>query len=512
MVKKKMVSPAAKPTVEKDGYGLPEADASLATPPDLVSTPILVLDCNGRIVRFNRACEALTGYTFAEVKGQQFWELLVSPDRQTAVEADFNQMRYGRFPSESEMEWLTKNGRSLRIAWSHDALLKPDDTIEYIISAGTNITEREQTALLLNASESLQAVTTALLQHLTTLDDVLAIICTEACRLTGATGSAVLLLQEETWLQVASSSGTPRPTLHRLSIDHTFAGAAIAQKKPLLLNDPHSQKQAYHRNPALKTLFAVPLLVDETLLGVLDVVNKPGGFTSADLRVMQLFANQAAISIEHARLHRQAEKLAVMEERQRLARELHDSVTQALYSVTLYADAVSMALKAGKHAVVLEHVQELRAMAREAMLDMRLLIFELHPPVLEKEGLVVAIQTRLETVEARSGLQSAFHVEGQEIRLPLAIEEDLYRIVQEALTNAVKHAQAQRLIVWLRFGSNHFALEVSDDGVGFDPMHTRQGGGLGLRGIAERVQRIGGQLVVDSTPGKGTILKVDVDL
>lgn len=478
---------------------------------DTVDTLIVVLDQDGRIIRFNHACETLTGYTFDEVDGLLFWDLLLLPEEKAAVQAGFSQLLIGQFPNKTENHWMTKDGRSCLIAWSNTAFCDANDGATYIISAGSDITRREQTALLLNASESLQRVTTALLQHLTTLDDVLAIVCAEACRLTGAGGSAVLLLADETGLQVKSSCGTPLPVFQRLSLADSFAGMAVKQKEPLLLNDPQSQIQAYQHNPALKTLLAVPLCVDETFLGVLDVVNKPGGFMEADIQLMRLFADQAAISIEHAQLHQQAEKLAVIEERQRLARELHDSVTQAIYSVTLYADAARMALAAGKQDVAAEHLQELRSMAREAMLDMRLLIFELHPPILEKEGLAIAVQTRLETVEARSGLQSVFHVEGQESRLPLAIEEDLYRIVQEALNNAVKHAKAQQVTVSLRFGDHHFGLEVSDDGVGFDLTHTRKSGGVGLRGIEERVQRIGGQLVMDSAPDKGTILKVEVD-
>ena len=227
---------------------------------------------------------------------------------------------------------------------------------------------------------------------------------------------------------------------------------------------------------------------------------------------MQLFADQAAIAIEHAQLHQQAEKLAVIEERQRLARELHDSVTQALYSVTLYADATCMALSAGKREVANEHLQELRNMAREAMMDMRLLIFELHPPVLEKEGLVTAVRTRLETVEARSGLQTILRVEGEEKRLPISIEEELYRIVQEALNNAVKHARARQVTIEFQYEDERFCLEVQDDGSGFDPAIAKQSGGMGLRGIEERVQRIGGQLVMESVLKKGTNLKVEIGL
>ena len=145
-------------------------------------------------------------------------------------------------------------------------------------------------------------------------------------------------------------------------------------------------------------------------------------------------------------------------------------------------------------------------------MDMRLLIFELHPPVLEKEGLVTAVQTRLETVEARSGLRTTLHVEGEEIRLPLSIEEELYRIVQEALNNAVKHAKAQEVIIEFQYEDKRFTLEVRDDGGGFDPIAARQSGGVGLRGIEERVERIGGRFALESAAKKGTALKIEVKL
>src|SRR5690606_19192045 len=123
-----------------------------------------------------------------------------------------------------------------------------------------------------------------------------------------------------------------------------------------------------------------------------------------------------------------------LEERQRLARELHDSVTQSLYSVTLYANAAALALAAGKGEAAAGYLAELQETAQEGMRDMRLLIFQLHPPVLEAEGLVAALQTRLAAVEERAGLQIQFRVEGER-RLPIAIEEDLFWIAQEALSN-----------------------------------------------------------------------------
>ena len=258
-------------------------------------------------------------------------------------------------------------------------------------------------------------------------------------------------------------------------------------------------------------MLAVPLHVHGGVIGVLDVVNKAGGFTDDDVSVMSVFANQAAMAIEHARLQQQAEQLAVLGERQRLARELHDSVTQSLYSVTLYANAAVLALAAGKQEVTAGYLQELQETAQEGMRDMRLLIFQLHPPVLEIEGLVAALQARLAAVEGRAGLQTEFRVE-EERRLPIAIESDLYWIAQEALNNVRKHAAAQHVIVQLYFTPTTVALDVIDDGVGFDPQAVPVEERGGLRTIAERTARIGGNLIYTSAPGEGTKMRVEVTL
>ena len=363
-------------------------------------------------------------------------------------------------------------------------------------------------------SESFGRVLVSLLQK-TVLEQVLDSVCTEAQGLIGATGSAVLLLTDQAWLEVKHRLGQPLATVERLPVDGSLAGQVVRKGEPVLLNDPalFEQAQVYQWPADLTALLALPLYVNGGIIGVLDVVNKAGGFTEEDVRVMSVFANQAAMAIEHARLQRQAEQLAVLEERQRLARELHDSVTQSLYSVTLYANAAALALAAGKGEVAAGYLSELQETAREGMRDMRLLIFQLHPPVLEAEGLVAALQTRLAAVEDRAGLQTQFRVEGER-RLPIAIEEDLYWIAQEALNNVRKHAAAQHVTVHLRFTAMSVLLEVIDDGVGFDLQAVRSEGrgSGGLRSIAERTERLGGRLTHESGPGQGTRLAVEVTL
>jgi len=193
------------------------------------------------------------------------------------------------------------------------------------------------------------------------------------------------------------------------------------------------------------------------------------------------------------------------------------AVTQALYGATLYAEATARQLTSGEVELAADHLRELRDTTQEALREMRLLIFELRPLELEKEGLVAALQARLEAVEGRAGLETEFNVErcpecaeGGESRLPPEIEEGLYRIAQETLNNVLKHAQAHKVIVALRQDEQTIRLEVSDDGIGFDPTAAQETGGLGLSGITERVALMGGSLEIESAPGAGTRVRVEV--
>lgn len=205
----------------------------------------------------------------------------------------------------------------------------------------------------------------------------------------------------------------------------------------------------------------------------------------------------------HAREH-----LAVLEERHRLARDLHDSVTQALYSINLYAEALARQLAGGDTVAAGEHARELGHAAREALCEMRVLVYELRPPELESRGLIATLQDRLEAVEERSGIETEFLAEGGTGLAP-ELEEGLYRIAQEALNNALKHARPTRIVVCLHEKDDMVVLEVRDNGLGFDPAAGEQGG-LGLKGMAERAVRMGGGLTVDSICGGGTLVRVEV--
>jgi signal transduction histidine kinase len=228
-----------------------------------------------------------------------------------------------------------------------------------------------------------------------------------------------------------------------------------------------------------------------------------------EIALLGAIGHQIGVAVENARLYEQAQQLAVMKERNRLARDLHDSVTQALYGITLYSEAAARQLASGDLGLTSGHLREIQETAQESLQEMRLLVFELRLPMLKDEGLAAALQARLEAVESRAGLEVTFESQLNNGLSP-EVEEGLYRIAQEALNNSLRHAQAQRVCVRLHQTGQSVALEVKDDGVGFDLTQAQQRGGFGLRGMAERAARLGAALTVESRPGQGTMIAVEV--
>jgi signal transduction histidine kinase len=213
--------------------------------------------------------------------------------------------------------------------------------------------------------------------------------------------------------------------------------------------------------------------------------------------------------VEETLRQREREK-AITEERNRLARELHDSVTQSLYGVTLFADAATRLLNSGQVGSAVEDLVKLRRTAKDALAEMRLLIFELRPPILDQEGLAAALALRLEAVEGRAGLETQLLLDGEGDLSP-DVQEGFYRIALEALNNVLKHAEATCVTISLILDSNGAVLTIVDDGIGFDLETVQERGGLGLLGITERAEQLGGRLTIKSEPGMGTTLQVQVE-
>jgi signal transduction histidine kinase len=302
------------------------------------------------------------------------------------------------------------------------------------------------------------------------------------------------------------SGGAGRALAERQAVTLPDAAAlsAYSAQHPDLL--PEQERAMIERlvNYQYLALLSVPLIVmDEDYGAITLYYRQPRQFSEEDQRLAMSVADQVALAIESARLREQAEQAAALAERSRLARELHDSVTQSLYSVTLYAEAAARLLDEGNRQTAADYLRELRDTGQEALREMRLLIFELHRPALGEGGLAAALQARLDAVETRGGMHAELAVEGDE-QISRLVQAELYNIAHEALNNVLKHAHANHVRIRLRFGDNATEMEISDDGAGFESTVDGIRGGFGISGMKERAQKIGGTLQIESAPGKGT--------
>ena len=260
----------------------------------------------------------------------------------------------------------------------------------------------------------------------------------------------------------------------------------------------------------VRSWMAVPMVLNDRVTGLLSLSHaEPNVYAPQHARLAGAIANQAAVAIENAKLYERAQGAAVLEERQRLARELHDSVTQSLFSMTMISGALPRLVKRD-HGMALERIERLNELAQGALAEMRALIFELRPESLEREGLTVALEKLAAAIRARDGLAVDLDL-CPEPDAPLEVQDALYRIAQEALNNILKHANAHRVSLALLREPDAITLDVRDDGVGFDPSGHFPGH-LGQRTMRERAARLGGSLEIDSAPGQGARVRVRVPI
>jgi signal transduction histidine kinase len=265
-------------------------------------------------------------------------------------------------------------------------------------------------------------------------------------------------------------------------------------------------------HPDMRSFLGVPIVAPEGVIGAFYLTEKEGAddFSATDQDVIELLAAHAAIAITNARLYERSRELSILAERNRLALELHDAVSQKLFSLVLTAEAAGTLLDRDDDAPAARaQLAKVQESARSALDELRSLIFELRPPDLARDGLCGALRKHVEVV--RPLLPQAIEVDLEDdLEVEPARAREILRIAQEALANALRHAEAEH--VWVRLGAEdgRLVLEVRDDGVGFDPdaaaVRSRR---LGLTSMEERAQRLGGQLTLRSEPGAGTTVRLE---
>jgi len=335
------------------------------------------------------------------------------------------------------------------------------------------------------------------------LEEILSAVDSEA-------GAIHLLDDSGERLRLAAHQGlglTLRAKLEDAPVTASLPGLAVARREPVVVQETAGTDG----RPAVSYL-GVPIRAGGNVLGVLSIYGGHGQrLTAEEIALLGSAADHIGVAVENARLRRRAEHAAAMEERERLAQDLHDSVTQSLYSLTLFTKVAVELARRGDLERLESTLRDATESARQALKEMRLLVHQLRPLVLRQEGLAGALRQRLEAVEKRSGVDGRLEVVGTG-DLGEAAEMGLYLIGLEALNNALKHARASLVTVHLSFDRQAVCLEVSDDGCGFDPESARDCGGMGLANMAERAARLGGSLEIVTSPGAGTRIQAMVPL
>ncbi|MHB1134758.1 MAG: GAF domain-containing protein [Chloroflexota bacterium] len=353
------------------------------------------------------------------------------------------------------------------------------------------------------------------------LQEILEHIVRQACRLMGTDTAALMRLDEGGGtLSIQAAHGLPMDELSRLKgdIGRGTVGRTVVTRQPVIINDRAQlaaddptgflppQPAAARLVRSFPAALAVPLLVKEEVYGGIVLYYKqPHEFSEEEVALAVAFADQAALAIENARLRERAEQLAVAAERSRLARDLHDAVTQTLFSASLIAEVLPRLWERNPDEGR-RRLEELRQLTRGALAEMRTLLLELRPTALTEAALGDLLKQLAEAINGRARLPVSLTIEGQR-PLPAEVQVALYRIAQEALNNVAKHSGASSVAVVLRCLGDRVELSVSDDGRGFDrgvvpPNH------LGLGIMSERAEAIGALLALESKPGQGTNVSV----
>lgn len=354
---------------------------------------------------------------------------------------------------------------------------------------------------------------TALITSTLDLDRVLGLILEQLAEVVQYDRASLgLLFDGRLLIKAGKGFSDPEQVLGRMfdPRSNTLTRRLLDGGAPIVLQDVRTEP-GFVSDPddATRSWIGVPLMVRDEAIGALTLDKKePAFYDEDDGRTVLAFANQASIAIENARLYDRSREQDVLAERNRLARELHDSLSQSLFSMVLNAEAANLFFDADQ-AKARSQIQLLYETANAALKEMRTLIFELRPANLEQEGLAAVLTRHAKTIGERQGISVRVEVKGQR-RLPLHIEKALFRVAQEALNNVVKHAHASEVAITLSTQDQWVYLSIEDNGVGIQDGDARYNT-LGLSSMRERVEQLSGMFKIGpGSSGVGTLVQAKV--
>jgi signal transduction histidine kinase len=379
----------------------------------------------------------------------------------------------------------------------------------------------------LTVLQQISGILTAELQ----LEPLLNEILRSAVQIMDAAAGALILLDSETdelVFAVIAGGGGVALLEHRMKKDEGIAGWVVTHGQPVIIDDVAQDERWYRKIQKdtgflTSSLICVPLTYKGSVIGALEILNKLSGgeFDEDDLDLLTTLAHQSATAIENARLYQslreERDKIVAIEEevRKELARDLHDGPVQMLSAVMMQLQFIRRLTEEIPEKVATE-LGDTERLASKALRQLRNMLFDLRPLVLETEGLIPAVHAYMDMIKKEENIAIHLNLTEPVRRLPNKVEKNVFSIIQEAVANVRKHAQADNMWISIVSRGDQLLVTVKDDGRGFDPADVKKSygrrGSLGLLHIRERAELLGAKLVVDSAIGKGTMFSLVVPL
>jgi PAS domain S-box-containing protein len=489
----------------------PTVDDIVRTLVEVVTTPVFVIDASGHYVYVNPAAREFFGRRVEELVGTDLLESIVPREREEV--SSFLYSSATDEPGRRSMTMLGRYGQEREIVLHHTRLtLGGQRLLAGIVEDVTENRRVRREAVALAQSAASLGINRS-------LDATLDALAQSVVETTSAIACGVYLLERDGELRtagtfglprgyaeaiaVAGRQGAPRSALRAIEARATVLDEDVIRRR---LADPRfAPVHALIRNEPWSVVVSLPLMHGNMAIGALNAYYPSGQRPpEIDMSFLRAMADQATSAVDYGRLLHASQEKVALEQRQRLARDLHDSVSQAVYGIALGARSAKELL-AKDPAQVQEPLEYVLRLSEAALVEMRALIFELRPEALEREGLAGALKHHTAVLRARYGIA----VEESLAAEPLTSwdsKQALYRVAQEALHNAGRHARATRVRIALSQDDSEIRLEVQDNGVGFDSQSAFPGH-FGLNTMRERATDLGGRVDIESRPGAGTMVR-----
>ena len=505
---------AATPLSMKEAQPAPSVEEIVRTLVQVVPTPVLVVDADLHPVYVNPAASELLGGGDEALVGSDLMDFLVRRERDEV--SSYLRSSATDQPGRRSMTVLDRNGQEREVVLHHTRLeLGGQRLLAGIIEDVTETRRVRREAVALAQSAASLGINRS-------LDATLEALAQSVVETTSAIACGVYLLERDGNLRTAGTfglppgyaaaadaaqkRGAPRAAIRAMEAHATVIDEDVVSRR---LADPRfAPLHDLIREVPWSVIVSLPLMHHDAAIGALNAyypsAQRP---PEIDLSFLRAMADQATSAVDYARLLSASREKVALEERQRLARDLHDSVSQAVYGIALGARS-AQELLAQDPALLREPLDYILRLSEAALAEMRALIFELRPEALEREGLIGALKHHTAVLRSRHGIAVEESL-AAEPTMSWERKQALYRIAQEALHNAGRHARATRVRVVLNEDDAQIRLEVWDNGVGFDP-ESEHPGHFGLNTMRERATELGGSLEIESRIQAGTKIRATI--